>query len=214
MFLVAVPLTAVLAGCGSGSTASTTSAVNSPASPAATTPATNETPAAGTTSTPAATSSPDGTTPAGAAHGQPSTPSPAVAAKPKPEEQLGKTPFLAATGQAFAAFHEYVAKPFRKHVFSAAGGSRPAISKAATAATYASRELTAATAAAEASKDLSEVVAPLKTLQQNLAVIATGLKAGRVDAAAIDKARSQVDSISLKALEAGQPIQEVLPQLP
>lgn len=216
LFLVAIPVTTILAGCGSGSTASTSSSVTSSAgqSAATTTAASSQT---GTsTSAPAQSTKSTGSTTTAAVPSGSAGPSasPPAAHKPKPEEQLGKTPFLAATGQAFAAFQEDVAKPFRQHLLINSASGQVTMAKAALAATYSARELESAVTGAAASSSLSPLVGPLTALRHDLASIGASLRAGHLDAKTINAARKAVISISLKALEAGQPIQEVAPKLP
>jgi hypothetical protein len=200
-FLLAIPVTAALAGCGSSS--SSTSAVTPPASQTGTT-ATTQSTASSTATSSTTASTPAASTPATTPQAAPPA-SKSPGKQPKPEDQLGKTPFLAAVGSAFGAFHEYISRPLRKHKVS--------VAQAATAAEYASRQLSAATTAAQASPSLQALSAPLAALQHQLGMVSSSLKAGHVDDAAITKAREEIYAISVKALEAGTPIQEVAPRL-
>jgi hypothetical protein len=133
--------------------------------------------------------------------------------KPKPEEQLGGTPFLDAVGSGFAAFHAYISKPLRRGTLKP-GGAPSVTATAAKAATYAKSEIAAAAQAAGQSASLQSLVAPLDALEQRMGTIEAALDAGRLDTAAIVAARAEVNAISRAALAAGQPIQEVAPKLP
>jgi hypothetical protein len=132
--------------------------------------------------------------------------------RPKPEEQLGGTPFLDAAGSGFAAFHAYISKPLRRGTLKP--GAAVAIATAAKAAAYAKSEIGAAAQAAGQSGSLQSLVGPLDALEQRVGTIEAALHTGRLDTAAIFAARAEVDAISRAALAAGQPIQEVVPKLP
>jgi hypothetical protein len=131
---------------------------------------------------------------------------------PKPEEKVGRTPFLAATGRGFGAFHNYISKPLRKNELVGGTGS-PAIKTAATAAVYAAKEVAGAAQAVSHEAALHELAAPLARLATNLGRIGASLSAGQAPEAAIVAARTEVNNISRAALAAGQPIQEIVPKL-
>jgi hypothetical protein len=205
---VALTVAAALGGCGaseshggdtSGPTASSTTQ-SAPAAPAS------------VTTTPKVASTPVQS----AKHATATAPAPVSktsSKEPKPEEQLGGTPFLDAAGSGFAAFHAYISKPLRRGTLKL-GGAPAAIATAAKAATYAKSEIAAAAQAAGQSASLQSLVGSLDALEQRLGTIQASLDAGRLDTAAIAAARAEVNAISRAALAAGQPIQEVAPKLP
>lgn len=207
--LVVVPIAMLVAGCGSGSSSSsggttTTSALTSSGSA----PSTDKAPSAPVKTTGKATKS-NANSPTSTSTSK-ASPAPA---KRKPEEELGHTPFLAAAGSGFGAFHAYISKPLRRHTLKQ-GGNAHVISTAAEAASYAVREVAAAARAAEGSSELQSLVGGFHALGQRLSLISSGLASGQVDVAAIVAARTEVTQLSLEALHAGQAIQEVPPKLP
>lgn len=127
----------------------------------------------------------------------------------KPEEELGKTAFLAHAGRGFAAFHVYVSKPLRRRTIGRPG----VIRKAAIAASYASRELLVASVGAGAEKVVAQLADPLMAVSHRMRQLAMALRSGSLDAGAIIVIRNEVNVISRKALQLGQPIQEVAPKL-
>jgi hypothetical protein len=191
------------AGCGGGDTARTSSLTHAPV-------ATSGTTTAATVSNPRQT--PTAAPPASTSRTTPSPrPSSSRATTPaKPEDRVGGTPYLAATGRGFGAFHAYVSKPQRRR--DLARGSK-AVRQAAVAAEYAAREVAAAGRVAlndPATRPLSQ---PLVGLAGNLRVLGGELKAGRVDAKDIEQASSEILAISRASLAVGEPIQEVTPAL-
>jgi hypothetical protein len=208
MTILAVGL--LLAGCGSStSTGSSTSVASQASARQPSTPTATKPPAPTTTSAKASTHT--------AGKAAVPAPAPAKPAKsggegPKPEEKVGGTPFLAATGRGFGAFHNYISKPLRKNELVGGAGS-PAIKIAATAALYAAKEVAGAAQAVSHEAALHGLEAPLAQLATNLGRIGASLSAGQAPEAAIVAARTEVNSISRAALAAGQPIQEIVPTL-
>lgn len=206
-FLTILAVGLLLTGCGSststgGSSTSVASQTSVPAT-APTKPTTvTTTSAKAPTSTPSATAAP---TPA------PAKPAPSGEGT-KPEEKVGGTPFLAATGRGFGAFHNYISKPLRKNDLTGGAGS-PAMKIAATAARYAAKEVTGAARAVSHEAGLHALEAPLAQLATNLGRIGASLSAGQTPEAAIVAARTEVNNISRAALAAGQPVQEIVPTL-
>jgi len=198
---------AAVAGCGGGTT---TSGSTSGSASSATNTVASAPHAEHRTSSPTSAAAPkpssEGTT--GATQTQTSS-----TTSRKPEEELGKTPFLAATGSGFGAFHAYISKPLRRGSLKQ-GASKQELATAATAASYATREIAAAGRAAAEAASLHPLVGPLEALARRMRVIATSLDRGQVDSAAIVAARGEVDEVSRAALALGQPIQEVTPKLP
>jgi hypothetical protein len=202
--VIASAISVALGGCGaseshSGQTSVATASSSTP--PAQTATATQQ-----AASTSAQVSKPAPITPPA------QTPSSSKKEEPKPEEQLGGTPFLDATGSGFAAFHQYISKPLRRGTLKP--GARAAMATAAQAAAYAKSEIAAAAQAAGQSGSLQRLVGPLEALEQRMSAIEVAFDAGRLETAAVVAARGEVNAISETALAAGQPIQEVVPKLP
>jgi nitric oxide reductase activation protein len=132
----------------------------------------------------------------------------------KPEDKLGKTSFLQCTGRGFAAFHVYISNPLRRHVFSQSGVLlSKAIARGIIAANFAAHELHTASVAAKTEETVAQLSEALQVVSDQMLAIAISLKAGKIDLATVADTRSKVNEISLKALRAGQPIQEVTPKL-
>jgi hypothetical protein len=122
---------------------------------------------------------------------------------------LAKTKFVLHAGLAFGAFHRYIYKPFKEGKFS--GGllhHKLATVKAGLAAAFAYHEVKLALQDAGSSKLLSKALGPLLALQTKLGALASGLKHGKVDGAAITSANSDAGKTSQAGAKAGQPISD------
>jgi hypothetical protein len=122
---------------------------------------------------------------------------------------LAKTKFVLHAGLAFGAFHRYIYKPFKEGKFS--GGllhHKLATVKAGLAAAFAYHEVKLALQDARSSKLLSKALGPLLALQTKLGALASGLKHGKVDGAAITSANSDAGKTSQAGAKAGQPISD------
>lgn len=156
-------LVIALTGCGgsqSGSTTMSHTTVASSAGSAVTSPS------VGTTAKPQAPTPTVGTAPAAPAQESTAgktTPSERV----KPEEEVGGTPFLAASGKGFGAFHAYVSKPLRRGRL-VGGADPPAMLLAESGARYAAGEVAAAARAVGHEAALRSLEGPLSRLASNL----------------------------------------------
>jgi hypothetical protein len=122
---------------------------------------------------------------------------------------LAKTKFVLHAGLAFGAFHRYIYKPFKEGKFS--GGllhHKLATVKAGLAAAFAYHEVKLALQDARSSKLLSKALGPLLALQTKLGALASGLKHGNVDGAAITSGNSDAGKTSQAGAKAGQPISD------
>jgi hypothetical protein len=205
--LVACGVALALAGCGGSASTVTTTVAETPTGtdqPTSAAPATNSPATASPTQT-SPTPSPTRTAQSPRPQKAHSTPE-----KTKPEEKVGGTPFLAAAGRGFGAFHAYVSKPLRERQLSGGKASKT-VRIAAAAAAYAAREAAAAGAAASREAAIRQLAVPLARAAANLQGIGEALAKGGLPEAQVVQARVEVNAISVEALNAGQPIQEITP---
>jgi hypothetical protein len=122
---------------------------------------------------------------------------------------FAKTKFVLHAGLAFGAFHRYIYKPYKQGKF--AGGlfhHKVATIKAALAAAFAYHEIKLALNDARSSKILSKALAPLLAMQTKLGAMATQLRHGQVDPAAILSANSNAAQTGQESAKVGQPIND------
>jgi hypothetical protein len=117
--------------------------------------------------------------------------------------------FLLHAGLAFGAFHRYIYKPFKQGTFSHPLRHKLALIKAAAATAFVVHEVRLASEDAKASALLRKLLSPLTALAASVGGLASGLKGGHPDAAALGSANSQVEAIKGAAASQGIPVKEI-----
>jgi hypothetical protein len=178
----AVMSVALLSGCGTSSTTTSTPTAAAGATTSATTPAAG------------ASQSPSGT---------------ADASCPTTSTQsFAKTRFVVNVGLAAGAFHRYIYKPYQAGTFTkGANGRTMALVKAGLAGAFAAKQLKDATENVQADPALCKVfVKPMTELGDQLSTLKDKVAAG--DVAALESAKKAIDSLKSLGAQHGMTITE------
>jgi hypothetical protein len=128
---------------------------------------------------------------------------------------FAKTKFVLHAGLAFGAFHHFIYKPYKAGNLTSGGllNHKLALVKAGLAGAFAYHEVKLALVDAKSSPLLSRLLSPLTALSNRFQALGTQLKAGNLDASAIEGANTQTGVTSAAAQAAGQPISEATPSV-
>ncbi|QEC46348.1 hypothetical protein FSW04_01320 [Baekduia soli] len=127
-----------------------------------------------------------------------------------PDVHFAKTKFVLHTGLAFGAFHRYIYTPYRAHQFSkSAPGRTKVMVKAGAAGLFAVHELKQANRAALSDDRLRPLAQKVDGLGGQLGELATSLKGGVLNPAAIAGAASSVDRLGSQSSSAGTVIKDL-----
>jgi hypothetical protein len=132
-----------------------------------------------------------------------------------PDIKFAKTKFLLHSALAFGAFHRYIYKPFRAGTFhKGAPGRKKALVKAGVAGLFAYHELKVARRDALASDRLRPLALRIDALGARLRALASELKSGNLNPAALLAAGRSVDSLGADSSARGATIHDApTPQL-
>jgi hypothetical protein len=133
---------------------------------------------------------------------------------PAPNIHGATTKFVFHTGLALGVFHRYVYKPFKAGDFRHPLLHKLALLKAGAAALFIAHEVRLASEDAKASALLRKFIAPLQSLASSIGGLASGLKSGHPDTAALGSANSEVEALKGGAAAAGVPVREIAGAVP
>jgi len=128
-----------------------------------------------------------------------------------------KTRFVLHLGAAYYAFHQWDIRPYQQGKFSAGAPGRTAsMVKAGLALAFAAHEVLVARKVAINSKSplLKKLVGGLNTLSTEMGSIGSGLSAGKLNPAALEKLNADTQKFSIDSASAGQTIKDVPVPIP
>jgi hypothetical protein len=127
-----------------------------------------------------------------------------------PDVHFAKTKFVLHAGLAFGAFHRYIYKPYRAHAFrTGAPGRTKAMVKAGAAALFAVHELKQANRDALSDDHLRPLAQKVDGLGGRLGTLATSLKGGSLNPAALVGAAGAVDALGSQSSGLGAAVKDV-----
>lgn len=129
-----------------------------------------------------------------------------------PDVHFAKTKFLLHTGLAFGAFHRYIVKPLKAGTFKkGAPGRKKAFVKAGVAGVFIVHELNQSRRAALSDDKLRPLAQKLSGLSSKIGDLASSLKGGALNPAAILGADGAVGALSGASKGLGATIKEHVP---
>jgi hypothetical protein len=126
--------------------------------------------------------------------------------------KFAKTKFVLHAGLGAGAFYKFLYKPFKNGKFKkGAKGRIKSMLIGGGAALFTLHELKQAKKAAEGNKTLCKLVAPINSLAAKLSGLGSGLKSGKLNTSAIDKAGTDFSSFTSKSGNLGAQIKQIAP---